>query len=103
MTSTPNSEQFADPNSRYAVESLKPPADVRALDSASQNDYEFSSAEDDNEPHVKAERYVQKLIDEATNRLDAKWPQPYKTAVKLCPFFSGINTNSISLCLSFAH
>ena len=64
MTSTPNSEQFADPNSRYAVESLKPPADVRALDSASQNDYEFSSAEDDNEPHVKAERYVQKLIDE---------------------------------------
>ena len=63
MTTTPNSEQFADPNSRYHVASLQPPAQVRALESTSLNDTEFSSVDDNDSPHKKAEKYVQELID----------------------------------------
>ena len=63
MTTTPNSEQFADPDQRYPVASLQPPREVRSLESASQQDNEFESV-DDNSPHKRAEKYVQELIDE---------------------------------------
>ena len=64
MTSTPDSESpdvLKDPDSRYHIASLQPPAQVRALDSVPQPDDRFST---DSEVNMDATRYVQGLIDE---------------------------------------